>query len=134
MVSSKMALRSRAFEDDSPDPPTEEVRIERERQARRAQQKADDAKRRGNKLRRVSLCVHSELPDSSRTRRGKFGRRQLFAFSWQDLAVLFDRAPRTLQKLARKQAFNPRDLTSIVRFFTSRGCTLHEDPKKQSED
>ena len=67
----------------------------------------------------VTLCRWA-APRRGRSRPGRGGRLQLFAFSWRDLAQLLDLKVRTVQKLAKAGALDPTDLESIVVQWTKR--------------
>lgn len=76
----------------------------------------------------MTLCRHA-----SRERRGQRpdgtgdggGHRKLWAFSWEDLAVLFGVSVRTVQSWSKPRnprlaLFDPTDLESIVRLYNKR--------------
>lgn len=68
-----------------------------------------------NKSHRVTLCRHAKP-----RRKGEGGRVALFAFSYRDLAELFELQVPTVQKLATAGAFDPTDLASVVAFYVAR--------------
>lgn len=82
----------------------------------------------GNRPHRVTLCrwakPNSGVRDES-TREGVGGSVRLFAFSWQDLAVLLGVKSETAQKLAADGAFDPQDLESIAAFWLRRRAMPH---------
>lgn len=71
----------------------------------------------GNQAHRVNLCRWAKPG-----RKSASGRLQLFAFSWQDLAVLLNGDVRKLQRLAKLGAFDPRDLASIAAYWHVTTC------------
>lgn len=82
-------------------------------------------KRQGKPPHRVTLCrwavpKQGVVVDDRGNKRGKGGRLALFAFSWRDLAKLLDLEVPTVQKLAKKRAFDVTDLKSIAEFWARR--------------
>lgn len=57
--------------------------------------------------------------------RGVGGRGTLFAFGWEDLAVLFGLQAAEVKKLAKAGAFDPQDLESIVASWANRRAMPH---------
>lgn len=68
-----------------------------------------------NKPHRVTLCRFAKPG-----RKGAGGRVALFAFSFRDVAAVLDLQVATVQKLAKKGAFQMTDLESLFLYFQKR--------------
>lgn len=78
-------------------------------------------RRRGKPRRVVTLCKYVDGSP------GKKGRRQLFAFGWDDVAALLGVHVKTAQLAARNGRFDPRDLESLAaEWMARRGAPVVE--------
>lgn len=68
-----------------------------------------------NKPHRVALCQFAKP-----ARKGEGGRVALFAFSYRDVAEVLGLKVPTVQKLAKKGAFQMTDLESLFLYFQKR--------------
>lgn len=74
----------------------------------------------GKRRHAVTLCRHAN-PTRGKRSDGRGSRSiALFAFSWADVAELLGLKIQTVQKLAKKGAFQVTDLESLFRYFQKR--------------
>lgn len=92
-----------------------------------------------NRARRVNLCRWADRGSGvapGGNFRGVGGRGTLFAFGWEDLAVLLGLQAPEVKKLAKSGAFDPQDLESIAAFWLSRRSAQEErlDPAARARE